>query len=143
MNYTEYDTTTGQILGILHVPDDQLPADLDQKPWIEGHWDTNKYYVDQGEIKELTPNPSHDHVIYDLDWSTKTWQINLIGTGRMARQTRDAWLQSLTRMNPMWYASLTAEQQQQLQTYRQALLDVPQQPGFPLSVEWPAKPTWL
>jgi hypothetical protein len=38
---------------------------------------------------------------------------------------------------------LTTEQQQQLQTYRQALLDVPQQAGFPDTIEWPEKPEWL
>ena len=143
MNYTQYDPATGQILGILHVPDDQRPADADQAPWIAGHWDTNKYYVDQGEIKELPADPSYDHVIYQLDWSTKTWQIDQIGTTRKARQIRDAWLQYLNRMNPIWYASLTQEQQQQLHTYRQALLDVPQQVAFPLAIDWPTKPQWL
>ena len=26
------------------------------------------------------------------------------------------------------------------QSYRQALRDIPQQPGFPLTIEWPEKP---
>lgn len=143
MNYTEYDPTTGQILGILHVPDDQRPADADQRPWITGHWDTNKHYVDQGQIKELPADPSHDHVIYQLDWSTKTWQIDQIRTTRKARQIRNAWLQQIDRVNPIWYNGLTQEQQQQLQTYRQALLDVPQQVNFPQAIDWPTKPQWL
>lgn len=143
MNYTEYDPATGQILGIMHVPDNQLPADLDQRPWIAGHWDTRTHYIDSGQVKELPANPSHDHVVYDFDWATKVWHINLARTQRQARETRNAWLKYLDRVNPMWYASLTTQQQQELQGYRQALLDVPQQAGFPAQIEWPTKPQWL
>jgi hypothetical protein len=46
-------------------------------------------------------------------------------------------------VNPIWYASLTTEQQTQLADYRQALLDVPAQSGFPENVSWPNKPGWL
>jgi pyruvate,orthophosphate dikinase len=35
------------------------------------------------------------------------------------------------------------ERQVALQEYRQALLAVPQQPGFPDQVIWPTKPSWL
>lgn len=42
--------------------------------------------------------------------------------------------------NPLRWASLTAEQQQAWADYRQALLDVPSQVGFPHSVDWPIKP---
>lgn len=42
--------------------------------------------------------------------------------------------------NALRWAALTAEQQQALAAYRQALLDVPQQSGFPYNVTWPAKP---
>jgi hypothetical protein len=47
------------------------------------------------------------------------------------------------RVNPIWYVSLGVEQQVALQEYRQALLSVPQQPGFPESVTWPTRPPWL
>ena len=42
--------------------------------------------------------------------------------------------------NALRWASLTAEQQQAWAVYRQALLDVPQQDGFPHNVSWPSKP---
>ena len=45
--------------------------------------------------------------------------------------------------NPIRYGLLTTEQQQELAAYRQALLNVPQQSGFPADVAWPTKPTWL
>lgn len=42
--------------------------------------------------------------------------------------------------NALRWASLTIEQQQAWANYRQALLDIPQQAGFPYNVEWPTKP---
>jgi hypothetical protein len=42
--------------------------------------------------------------------------------------------------NALRWASLTAEQQQAWADYRQALLDVPEQTGFPYEVTWPIKP---
>lgn len=43
--------------------------------------------------------------------------------------------------NTLRWAALTAEQQQAWADYRQALLDIPQQAGFPNEVVWPVKPT--
>ena len=42
--------------------------------------------------------------------------------------------------NALRWAALTAEQQQAWADYRQALLDIPQQSGFPHDVVWPTKP---
>lgn len=42
--------------------------------------------------------------------------------------------------NPLRWATLSAEQQDAWAVYRQALLDVPQQAGFPNNVTWPVKP---
>lgn len=61
-----------------------------------------------------------------------------------ARQKRDSILaNTVDRVNPVRYQTLTAEQQQELAAYRQALLDVPSQPGFPDTIIWPANPPWL
>jgi hypothetical protein len=43
--------------------------------------------------------------------------------------------------NPLRWAAMTAEKQAALSTYRQALLDVPQQSGFPDNINWPVAPT--
>ena len=43
--------------------------------------------------------------------------------------------------NALRWAALTAEQQQAWADYRQALLDIPQQAGFPHDIIWPTKPT--
>lgn len=42
--------------------------------------------------------------------------------------------------NALRWASLTEEQQAAMAEYRQALLDITDQPGFPLDVVWPEKP---
>ena len=42
--------------------------------------------------------------------------------------------------NALRWAALTAEQQQAWADYRQALLDISQQSGFPHDVVWPTKP---
>lgn len=61
-----------------------------------------------------------------------------------ARQLRNTILQNtVDRVNPVRYATLTTEQQAELAAYRQALLDVPAQAGFPNNISWPTKPVWL
>jgi len=62
-------------------------------------------------------------------------------TGRM-RDQRNALLRQMDSlvMNPMRWAQYTAEQQAAFAVYRQALLDIPQQDGFPHSIVWPQTP---
>ena len=45
--------------------------------------------------------------------------------------------------NPIRYATLTTEQQQELAVYRQELLDVTKQPTWPNNITWPTKPSWM
>lgn len=42
--------------------------------------------------------------------------------------------------NALRWGALTTDQQQAWADYRQALLDVPQQEGFPETITWPTKP---
>ena len=58
------------------------------------------------------------------------------------RADRDARLTEVDQMvsNPLRWAALDAETQAAWATYRQALLDVPQQSGFPNTVSWPETP---
>jgi len=45
--------------------------------------------------------------------------------------------------NNLRWADLTAAQQAELSTYRQALLDITDQETFPESVTWPTEPDWI
>lgn len=58
------------------------------------------------------------------------------------REERDIKLLELDSivLNPLRWSSLTEGQQQVLGIYRQELLDVPQQEGFPTNIQWPIKP---
>lgn len=61
------------------------------------------------------------------------------------RYNRDIKLANLDEFvkNPLRYATLTTEQQTKLAKYRQELLDIPQQGGFPVRVDWPRLPGFL
>jgi len=44
--------------------------------------------------------------------------------------------------NPLRWADLSEAQQNDIVVYRKALLDLPEQEGFPFDVVWPEKPKW-
>lgn len=58
------------------------------------------------------------------------------------RMDRDGLLAELDAFvgNPLRWAALSTEQQDAWAVYRQALLDVPQQAGFPNNITWPTEP---
>ena len=126
MNFTVYDPATGEIL-YNFTCNDQATADvnLTNCNFIQGSYSAEQYY-----IKNNQP-------------IAKTAQIDTNLLAQSVRKNRNQLLAVVDRINPVWYASLTPQQQTDLAVYRQALLDVPQQTGFPEAVEWPAKPTWL
>lgn len=60
-----------------------------------------------------------------------------------ARQLRNGLLAQFDRKlyrNQFFWSTLTTEQQSERLAYRQALLDVPQQVGFPVDIAWPDQP---
>ena len=144
MNYTIYDPTSGQISHVLSTHDlDQAAINLVDTHYVEGLYSGDKYYIDQGQVCAIPDDPSEFLRPHTFNFNSKTWDLDLIKTQQHTRQHRNQLLSIVDRVNPIWYNSLTVEQQQALAVYRQHLLDVPQQTGFPESVEWPAKPTWL
>jgi hypothetical protein len=57
------------------------------------------------------------------------------------RMKRDDLLKTeIDSLNPIRWESLTEDQKTAYGIYRQELLDVPQQDGFPFNVDWPVKP---
>lgn len=62
----------------------------------------------------------------------------------LMREERDRrLLLTVDTMNPMRWDDLSAEQKQAWKDYRVALLDVPEQPGFPYNIDWPVPPEAL
>lgn len=144
MTYTIYDPATGQILYTITLGTaDISDPNLQGKTFIEGKYSGKEYYIDAGTPVAIPQDPSTSTGRYDFDYTTKTWILNTTKSQQAARAMRNELLAQVDRVNPVWYASLTTIQQQQLQAYRQGLLDITDQAGFPDSVIWPIKPVWL
>jgi len=111
------------------------PDDLDFDEAVNYGYDLSK-----GEfVPSPTDRPSNYHF---FNYSTRQWGYKQELAEKVEREMRDA---KLSRMdwvlcNPLRWASFSPEKQAEWAAYRQALLDVPQQPGFPLSIEWPVPP---
>jgi hypothetical protein len=143
MIYTIYNSTTGQILSTVDISESEINNIAGNNSYIEGQINSNLYYINDGLPVEKSINPSTPELIYDYDYNLKQWQLIIDNRHDMSRQQRNNQLSLIDRVNPIRYASLTTDEQQELIAYRQALLDVPQQSGFPSDITWPAKPTWL
>jgi hypothetical protein len=90
----------------------------------------------------LPPTPLHKMVAGQ--WVAPTQEEIDADAAASIRSQRDVLLATNVdpiATNSLRWAGLSAEQQQALGAYRQALLDVPQQAGFPHNVVWPEKPT--
>lgn len=60
----------------------------------------------------------------------------------IARAIRDKWIRhNVDTVNAIRWSTMTPEKQAEWVAYRQALLDVPEQPGFPDNIVWPIKPS--
>lgn len=146
MNYTTYDPATGELQGHFStLSSDMLSLAMKDKSYVEGKFDTAKFYLDLTTLQPVAKprDPSSPYSKYTFDWPSKSWVLDTEATGNLIRQYRNELLGLIDRVNPVWYNALSTEQQQELQQFRQQLLDITQQPGFPATVVWPSKPAWL
>jgi len=120
------------------VVDLQLPGgQLETHPYVankDDHVPTGQYVYQQiinGEAGEIVdyvmPVPSEED----------------LATG--VRHHRKLVLSQLDSIvtNPLRWAEVTEEQKIEVAAFRQALLDVPQQEGFPTDIKWPEAPSFL
>ena len=99
----------------------------------------NQQYVNNGVIVNMPPKPSENYI---FNYLNKTWVLDIKGAEINAIKTRDQLLASgPDRVNPMWWASMSTEEQAEASEYRQALLDITNQFGYPLDIEWPPLPS--
>ena len=134
--FTTYDARTGQIIS--NITSANLAGGL---PIIPGQYAASTYYIRNGQAHPYPPVPGPGY--WKWDNQSLSWQYDYSEANTALRRLRDRALESVDRVNPMWWTSLTDEKRSQLQAYRQALLDLPQQPGWPSEVVWPTRPTWL
>jgi len=91
-----------------------------------------------------------DHPDIEDDWilvpapenGAARWVNGAWDNSEPQRQKRDRLLLELDGKlsNPLRWADLNTQQQTAWATYRQALLDVPEQTGFPDNIVWPTQP---
>ena len=138
--YTFYDNTTGRIIAVRSL--DTAPPRLES--FVEGLYLPDLYYIEKGRPVQFPPKPAGSKgAQYRWDWKTKTWQYDEDLTISFARRFRQQLLGNVDQVNPLWYDSMTQQQKDELASYRQALLDVTDQPDWPVNIIWPAKPVWL
>lgn len=65
--------------------------------------------------------------------------LALIAEG-VREQRNQLLVDNVDKFNGVRWAALSPELQQQWSAYRQQLLDISDQPGFPVTVIWPIKP---
>ena len=148
MRYTIYNPQTGQITGLLSVTADvHAEANLANKSYVEGIYDSKQYYIDI-DTKTAVALPAKpeapEYAKLTFDWTAKTWTVDTSKVTDIMRNRRNDFLRNhVDKVNAVWYTNLSPNQQQEFRTYRTALLDVPQQSGFPTNITWPTKPAWL
>ena len=136
--YTLYDKKTGQITGRTN---DSEVAKL--RSSIPGSFDSSKYYIKNGVPITLPEKPSRQswHV-YKMN--NGVWNLNLELTTKKALEFRRYLLSTyVDKVNPIWLSQMNAVQQLQVANYRQDLLDITDQPNFPVDIIWPNVPDIL
>ena len=89
---------------------------------------------------------SSDISDFQVDWSTLSAKSTKIENDKPNKDIRARRNDILTTVvdplvsNPLRWAELTSDKQAEWATYRTALLDVPQQAGFPADITWPTQP---
>jgi hypothetical protein len=90
--------------------------------------------------------PQHDGQI-GWTWNGSGWDVPpepTISDDELIvqmREVRNKWLRrNIDSINPVRWETFTDQKKQEWRDYRQLLLNVPQQEGFPHNVIWPTKP---
>jgi hypothetical protein len=137
MTYTIYNQATGQISKIVQTTDIGLQLG-ENDSYIEGSYNDENYYIENGEPIEIIAKPSP---YAKFDYDTKEWVLNsALAIADITQKRRKLLVDS------DWTDTLSAKTRlgddlyNQWQTYRQALRDITEQAGYPFNVEWPVAP---
>ena len=137
MNFTIYNTATGQIIQSGICSDISIQAIPHGCSLLEIQSDSLNQYVDNGQLINIPVRPSNQH---EFNYLTKSWVINIeLLKEVVIAQRSNLLLKSDWTQLPN--SPLTQQQQGQWATYRQALRDITTQSGYPTNVIWPTKPT--
>jgi hypothetical protein len=135
MIYTIYSETNGQIIKIVQTNNIQAQLQENQL-YIEGSFNDTEYYINNSIPVEIPEKPS-PYALFDFD--TKQWVLNNnLAVADVSKRRKQLLVSSDWTQLPN--GPFTAEKQAAWATYRQALRDITDQPGYPLNVEWPVVP---
>ena len=126
MKYAHIDNN-GQILGWY---DDEIHATI-PTPNVQVAEDVWQHAINSSH------NTIIDGVTSQVDHRTDDQKVDSVRAMRNELLVREV---DPIVTNPLRWNVMTAGEQRMWTDYRQALLDVPQQPGFPSSISWPSKP---
>ena len=103
--------------------------------------DPERFYIDVVTAQPV-PIPEKPGANYYFSYDSYSWVVNQDIAMARAKNIRNGLLASSdwtdTASAP---ARLGETKYNEWQVYRQALRDVPEQPGFPLNIVWPVPPT--
>lgn len=95
-------------------------------------------FVENGIIIDMPEKPSDDYI---FDYTSKNWIKNIEGIKTKVLLLRDQLLkEGPDRISPIWWNSMTEQEQQAWAQYRQDLLDITGQADYPEFIVWPIKP---
>lgn len=139
MKYIIYYKNTGVIQSI---SDGDAPSPYDET-YLNllisdfGGINPNDFYIKNNVITAYPQKPDN---LYKYNWNGENWvldeeyQANLVKAQRDSLLTESDWVVTKAK-------EYDQEVSQEWKTYRQALRDITQQSGFPLSVVFPTKPS--
>jgi hypothetical protein len=100
--------------------------------------ETPENFIPYKEGIELAPQSDGE---IGWTWNGTEWDIPTRPLEEVERERRDKYLHLYVDIiNAVRWNSLTEQQKDDLSAYRQTLLDVPQQSGFPAIINWPTPP---
>lgn len=96
------------------------------------------------EYDPLTQAAESSGIFYENNQYVQKWQVSQLNQSiaeSNIRNRRDNILaEEIDKINGIWWEQMSEEKKQQWRDYRQNLLDIPQQSGFPFNTIWPIKP---
>lgn len=98
----------------------------------------DRHYVENGQLAEIPKKPDENHV---FDYTSKTWVPDIAAATARAMAKRNQLLaDGPDRVNPLWWAAMSLSEKAEVAEYRQALLNITDQAGYPLQIDWPPPP---
>lgn len=137
MNFTIYNTSTGQIIQSGFCIDVSIQIIPDGCALLEIESDPLNQYIDNEQLINIPVRPSFEH---EFNYLSKSWvlDINLLKQNIVNQKNNLLFKSDWTQLPN---SPLNQQKQGQWATYRQSLRDIPAQSGYPTNVTWPTAPT--